>query len=183
MDANFVGIAVTVFLGLVAVGVGVFFGLRAFRKDVTNELCAIREKVVVIGETVKNVWDVIRESRAFGGTGTVERELKNLGTVRITAEPHRDSTTYIVRANKRVFDSSLMEELAKRTGFEEKEKELFGDKLPGVRAPLGTTLIVEVFSSEPSLCAKYMSLLLKWLDSEYVGSVPNVEEFEEPIQV
>ncbi|TEU18062.1 MAG: hypothetical protein E3I25_01900 [Dehalococcoidia bacterium] len=84
MDSIFMGyivIAIGIFLGFIGIAVAIFFGLRAFRTD-------IKEKIIAIQETVGNVWDVVKRSPIFGATGTVERNLKNLGKIKITAEPH-----------------------------------------------------------------------------------------------
>ena len=113
----------------------------------------------------------------------MERELPNLGVVRISAEPHSDGTTYIVRAKKAVFDTSLICELTKPTGFEEREKEIFSGSVTKIRTPLRTDLVVDVPCREASVCTKYMSLFLKWLDWEYLDLLPKVQDFEEPIEI
>ena len=77
-----------VLMGFIVIAVATFFGLRAFRTDSKGELSTIKEKIIAIKETVGNVWDVVRRSPVFGATDTVERNLKNLGKIRITAEPH-----------------------------------------------------------------------------------------------
>ena len=77
-----------IFLGFIGVAVAVFFGLRAFRTDIKGELSTIKEKIIAIPETVGNVWDVVKRSPIFGTTGIVERNLRNLGKIKITAEPH-----------------------------------------------------------------------------------------------
>lgn len=91
MDFSFMGyiaIAIGIFLGFIGIAVARFFGLRAFRTDIKGELSTIKEKIIAIQETVGNVWDVIKRSPIFGATGTVERNLKTLGKIKITAEPH-----------------------------------------------------------------------------------------------
>lgn len=183
MDPNFIGIALAVFFGLAGIGVAIFFGLRGFGKDIKLELSAIKEKVIVIQETVQNVWDMIRSSRIFAQLGTVERELRNLGKVTITAEPHVDSTIYVLSVQKPIFDGERIYELTKSTEFERREKEMFGGNVTKIRTPVPTRMIITVPSTEPNLCAKYMSLFLKWLDSAYIGSLPRVADFEEQIQV
>ena len=91
MDFIFMGyiaIAIGIFLGFIGIAVAIFFGLRAFRTDIKGELSTSKEKIIAIQETVGNVWDVVKRSPIFGATGTVERNLKNLGKIKITAEPH-----------------------------------------------------------------------------------------------
>ena len=77
-----------VLMGFIAISVATFFGLRAFRTDSKGELSTIKEKIIAIKETVGSVWDVVKRSPVFGATGTVERNLRNLGKIRITAELH-----------------------------------------------------------------------------------------------
>lgn len=194
MDPNFVAIALAIFFGLAGIGACVFFGLRGFKggvvgeirdttKDVRSDLSTIREKVVIMQETVKNVWGVVRRSPYLTGAGTVERRLENLGRVVITAEPHLESTDYFLKFEGSVFDADLIIKLSKETGVEEKEKEMFGGELAGINTPVPNRLEVEVPSTDPEVCTKYMSLFLKWLDSEYMKAAPKIEDFEEQIQV
>ena len=183
MDPNYLGIAIGIFLGLVGIAVAIFFGLRAFRTDIEGDLSTIKEKIIVIEGIAKNVWSVVKRSPTFGATGTVERDLKNLGKIRITAEPHSNATTYFLDVDRPIFDVDLITKLSKQTGLEQKEREIFSGSVPEIGSPLPNRLELELPSTEPSVCTKYISLLLKWLDSTYLESVPKIEEFEEPIQV
>ena len=85
---GYIAIAIGIFLGFIGIAVAIFFALRAFRTDIKGGLSTIKEKTIPIQETVGSVWDVVKRSPIFGATGTVERNLKNLGKIRITAEPH-----------------------------------------------------------------------------------------------
>ena len=206
MDSNLIGyiaIAVAIFLGFIGIAVAIFFGLRAFRTGIMSELSVIKERIselsvireriselsvikeriIVIQETVQSVWDVAKRSPIFRATGTVERNLKNLGKIRITAEPHSDTTIYFIEVRRPVFDSALIDKLSKETGLAQREMEIFGGNVPGYSSPLPHQLIVKLPSTEPSVCTKYMNLFLKWLDSTYLESAPKIEDFEEPIQV
>lgn len=178
-----IGIAATIFLGLIGIAVAVFFGLKAFRTDIKGELSTIRERVIVIQQTAQNVWDVIKRTPLVGAAGTVERNLKNLGKVKIAAEPHLDSTIYYFVAEKPVFDGERIDKLSKETKFEQKEKDLFGGKVPQSSTPLPNRLKMIVPCTEPRVCTRYISLLLEWLDSVYFESLPKVDDFEEPIKV
>lgn len=175
-----------IFLGLVAIAVAIFFGLREFGVGIKNELAAIKEKVMIIQETAQNVWDVIRRSPTFGNSNTVERNLPNLGKMRISAEPHLDSTVYFIQTEKLVLDDALIDKLSidklsKDTGLEEKEKQMFGkpQKLTNLRP---TLLRLELSCTKPHECTEYISIFLKWLDSTYFAAMPKVEDFEEPIK-
>jgi len=77
-----------VLMGFIVIAVATFFAVRAFRTDSKGELSTIKEKIIAIKETVGNVWDVVMGSPIFGVTGTVERNLRNLGKISITAEPY-----------------------------------------------------------------------------------------------
>ena len=85
---GYIAIAIGIFLGFIGIAVAILFALRAFRTDIKGELSTIKEKIIAIQGTAGSVWDVVKRSPIFGATGTVERNLKNLGRIRITAEPH-----------------------------------------------------------------------------------------------
>lgn len=187
MDTNFIGIAIS----LVAIAITIFFGLRSLKGEIKNtladakrDLSTISERVVIIQETVKNVWDVAKRSPSLIGGGTVVRTLKNLGSVSITAEPHGDGTIYALSMHEPVFDGKRIVKLAKSTGFDISEKELFGgDVSVEINTPIPTRLLIKLPSTEATLCTKYMSFFLKWLDSEYARSLPRIADFEESIEV
>ena len=180
---DYIGIAIAVFFGLFGISVSIYFGLQGFRRDIGGDISTIKEKTVVIQETVKNVWEVVRRSPAFGAVGTVERELKNLGKTRISAEFHENMTTYLIEISKPVFDASLISKLSKETGLAEKEKEVFNGQETAIESLLRNRLKVDVPSTDPKVCTTYMSFFLKWLDTTYWGKLPKLEDFEEPIDV
>ncbi len=78
----------SIFMGYIAIAVAIFFALRAFRIDIKGGLSTIKERIIPIQETAGSVWDVVKRSPILGATGTVERNLTNLGSIRITTEPH-----------------------------------------------------------------------------------------------
>lgn len=186
MDSTLIGlmgIGIAIFFGLIGVAICLFFGLRTFREGIKGELSVIKEKIIIIQETVQNVWDVFKRTPILGATGTVERELSNLGKISITAEPHLDYTNYYIKAQKPVFDTGDIATLTKQTGLHETEKEMFGGQIPLLRSTLPDRLVIQVPSADPKLCTEYMSILLKWLDSTYIQAQPKIEDFEEPIQI
>jgi len=85
---EYIAIAIGIFLGFIGITVAIFFALRAFRTDIKGGLSTINEEIMPIQETVGSVWDVVRRSPILGATSTVERNLKNLGNIKITTEPH-----------------------------------------------------------------------------------------------
>ena len=183
MDSDAVGIGIAILLGLLSISVSIYFGLRGFRKDLGGDISTIREKTVIIQETVRNVWEVVRISPALGASGTVERELKNLGRIKISAEFHESMTTYLLEASKPAFDAGLIDRLSKETGLATKEREMFGGAEPRLTDILPNKLKVDVPSTDAKVCTTYISLLLKWLDTTYWEKWPKLEDFEEPIDV
>jgi len=171
-----------VFSGLLAVAVAIYFGLQGFRKDVSDKLSDIRDRVIAMAMVVDRAWDLLKIH--FGvATGTVERNLANLGKVKITARPSADMTTYFIYVEKPVLQDGLIEKLSKEGDLEEKEKQLFGGRVPTYLTNLPNRLTVEVPCTDPKICTEYISVLLKWLDTTYYEGLSRIKEFEEPIQV
>jgi len=85
---GYIAIAIGIFLGFIGIAFAIFVALRALRTDIKGGLSTIKEKIIPIQETVGSVWDVVKRSPILGETGTVERNLTNLGNLKITAEPH-----------------------------------------------------------------------------------------------
>lgn len=167
-------------VGLVAIALSLFFGLRNFGTGVRHNLSDIREKLVAIGVTMDKTWDLL--SLHFRGqTGTVERHLPNLGKVRVTAESGATETVYVVDIEKPILTQLAVVKLTKMTSFAQKEKEFFGQETKiTVFSP--SRMRVWLPAIDPELCTGYMTLFLKWLDSEYIARLPQLlSEFEEPI--
>ncbi len=166
-------------IGLISIALALFFGLWGFRKGIASELSAIKEAVIAIRGTVEKTWDLV-VVRFGESSGTVERELENLGTVKITAEPGEKETSYLIEVQKPILAAGMVDKLSKETGLAKKEVEMFG-KEPKVLVLSHTRLRMLVPSSEPKLCTEYITLFLKWLDSTYFESLGGIQEFEEPI--
>ncbi len=88
ISMGYIAIAIGIFLGFIGMAVAIFFALRAFGTDIKGGLSTINERIIPIQEIVRSVWDVVKRSPILGATGTVERNLTNLGSIRITTEPH-----------------------------------------------------------------------------------------------
>jgi hypothetical protein len=177
-----VAIAVTIFLGLVAIALTVFFGLKGLPKGVQQELSTIKDAVLAIRGTAEKTWDLV--VRQFGASaGTVERELENLGKVRITAEPGKDETSYLIEVEKPVLREGLLVRASNQPEFLNKEKEFFGEQSERSRgvflSPNRTRFYLP--STDPKTCTEFMTFLLKWLNSTYIESLGEIKEFEEPI--
>lgn len=167
-------------IGLIAIAIAVFFGLWGFRNDISSTLSDIRDKMVAMQVTVEKVWDLASQ-HFVGETGTVERSLGNLGEVKITAEPGESDTTYFVEIGKPILKGDYLMKLTKETSFAATERKLFGSE-PLVNVFSPTRMRIRVPSNDPKRCTEYITLPLRWLDSEYVAALPRlVTEFEEPI--
>jgi len=170
------------FSGLLAIAIAIFFGLYGFRKDVSNKLSDIRDKLITMGVTLENAWELIR-LRFVGASGTVERNLKNLGKTTISAEPDVKSTIYLIKVEKPVLKGGLIDKLSKNTKFEDIEKKMFNEKITGIHVFLPNQMRVEVPSIDPKICTEYISLFLKWLDTTYFNLLYKIKDYEEPIQI
>ena len=166
-------------IGLVAIALAVFFGLWGFRKSVASELSTIKEAVIAIRTTVDKTWDlmVVR----FGeSSGTVTRELDNLGEVRITAEPGANETVYLIEIEKPILKEGLFSKKAKEPQFIREETGLLGKE--GTFSILSSKRIrYHLPSTDPKVCTEFITFLLKWLNSTYFESLEGIKEFEESI--
>lgn len=175
-------------IGLLAIALAAFFGLWGFRKDIIKDLSAIKEAVkdlsnikeavVAIRTTVEKTWDLaLRQSGA--GSGTVERELENLGKVKITAEPAKDQTIYTIEMEKPLLKEEFFFKVTGPDFVKEETKILGGE---------GKTIFLSAHrmryylpSTDSKLCTQFITFFLKWLNSTYVESLKDIKKFEEPI--
>jgi len=169
-------------IGLVAIALAIFFGLWGFRRGVTSELSTIKEAVVAIRTTVEKTWDLV--VLRFGESrGTVERHLENLGKVRITAEPGKDETAYLIEVEKPILRESVLIKVSNQPEFLNKEKEFFGEQSRRSRGAFLSPNRTRYYlpSTNPKTCTDFITFVLKWLNSTYVESLKGIKEFEEPI--
>lgn len=195
MSTDILGICVTIGVSVlvagVAIGLGVFFGLRNFTstfsdrvskaKDaIVGELSPIRDRLVTIDERTNSMWQ--RELGKISSTGTVEKYLKNFAKTKITASPGKDETSYIIEVEKGTLEPNFILKVSEETRLNSIEKEMFG-KLVG-QVPLRANRIkLTVPSTDPKLCTKYISIFLNWLDTEYVKALNRISDFESGIEV
>ena len=190
------GLLIGLLVGLISIAIAIFFGLRGFRTGVTDKLSSIEKnteligdikdsagrierEVVVIHGTVDKSWDLLRDMR-FGESQTVERNLENLGKVKITAEPGEEQTSYLIEIEKPILKEGYIAKISKETELSKQEKELFGQET-GVRILSSNRLRLYLPSTEPAICTEYVTYLLKWLNSTYFESLSKIKDFEEPI--
>ncbi len=170
-------------IGLLGIGLGLFlglfFGLSGFRKGVTDKLSDIETKIVTIGVTVEKAWDLVI-TRYGTISGTVERELDNLGKIKITAEPSVDITTYIIEISRPIFKEGPLSRKFKEEHFLKTENQLLGRE--GIFYVLSPTKLRYVLhNTDPRVCTEFITFLLKELDSSYPALLGEAKNFEESI--
>ena len=182
MDSNFIGfigIAIGIFLGFIGIALAIFFGLSGFRKSIVGELSTIKETVIAIRTTAEKTWDLALRQFAPGG-GTVERELEKLGNVRITAEPSKNETVYLIEIERPILKEGFFYKKAQEPQFTRVETELLGKE--GTFSILSPKrLRYHLPSTNPKTCTEFVTFLLNWLNSTYIESLEEIKEFEEPI--
>lgn len=190
MDIDILGICVTVFLGVLAIAIAIFFGLRGFtnnlgkqiskfKDDVVLELSGIKEKMIHVDNTAQTILNLVTGylSREHG---TVIVQLKNFGKTSITAEPGKDDTTYTILVEKGILNTRLMGKVSVKTGLTETEYRMFNNTVDVYS--LGSNRIRLVLpSTDPENCTKYINLFLAWLDKEYQEESRAVSDFESGI--
>ena len=193
MDINVTAICVTIIVGVIAIGLAIYLGLRGFsnsvskkvdetRNSIVLELSGIKENIVKIITRVDDVWQLTSVFMKGRTGGTVEVELKNFGKTKVWAEMGENETRYIIQPEKGRLIGTTIAKISRGTGFTRTEFEMFGNEI-GLM-DMGNMLRVRIPSVDPKLCTQYMSLLLKWLDTEYVRELKSqVTEFEKDIKV
>ena len=172
---------IAIAVGIIAVAVALYFGLRDLPKNLNATLSDIRDKVSTIDLNMKNTWDLLTAQQYR--TGTIERNLKNLGKTKISAFPQADITVYVIESERPILQGGLIVKLSKGTSLEDQERKMFNGIIPGINTPEANRLVVHVPCTEPKLCTDYISILLKWLDTTYYESFHTIKDYEEPIQL
>lgn len=164
-------------IGFIGLGVAVFLGLRSFRNDILTPITRMNETLAAMRQRLEDIWFVARPQ-----TGTIARELPNLGQIRISAKPGQDSTDYIVDIVARVIDDGMIEKLSQSTGLEEREKEFFGGKVTQVLGLSDRKFRLTLPSTDKAKNTAYMTLFLRWLDTDYFHArEKEISEFEDGI--
>ena len=180
-------------IGLVSIAVAIFFGLRGFRIGISDRLGRIEKeisdklgKIEKHTEHIEKIRDIVvrldertEEIMKFLPLkGTKELVFNNLGKVKVTAEPGREETVYIIEFEKLDVKPRFISKKALETGLTEEEKRLFGkEALFHVLGP--NKMSIHVPSTDPAVCSRYISRLLKWLNTEYWEALKELEKYEE----
>jgi hypothetical protein len=197
MDTNIIGICVTIFLSAIGIAVAICFGLRGFtnriskqvdetKNSIVLELSGIKENITKIITRIDDVWQLVSQLALLltkGQTvGTIEVELKNFGKTRISAEIAEKETRYMVQSQRGKLISDAIVRISKYTTLAKTELEMFGRET--MVTNIGNWIRVQVPSVDPKLCTQYMSLFLKWLDTEYVTTLQSeTDRFEKDIKI
>ena len=86
MDINVTAICVTIIIGIIAIALSIYLGLRSFTNNISKqveetkssvvlELSGIKESVIKIITRVDDVWQLASVFMSGKGVGTVEIEL------------------------------------------------------------------------------------------------------------
>lgn len=194
MDINITGICITAFLAFIAIALAIYFGLRGFtskvgrkvdqtKDDIVTGLSGIKDKIVKIDTNTDNL---VQLANAYltKSSGTITVQLKNFGATKISAQPASGDTIYTIKIEHGRLDSISVAKISQRTGFTNKEHEMFPGRLVSVGSLGSDMLRITVPSIDPDLCTKYMSVLLKWLDTEYSEAIRSeISQFEDNIKV
>ena len=170
-------------IGLISIAIalffGLFFGLAGLRSSIVTELSTIKETVIAIRGTAEKTWDLV-VTRFGVSSGTVVRELENLGKVKITAEPGVKETVYLVEIEKPILKEGLLIRGGKQSELVVREKGLF-EREGAVNVFSPRRMTYRIPSIDPKTCTEFITFFLKWLNSTYVESLKEIEKFEEPI--
>ena len=164
-------------IGLIGIALAIYFGLRgipsSLRKieEYTKPIERTAEIVTRLDERIEAVLRLLPLGK------TVELTLKNVGEIKVSAEPSLEYTDYHIQAKKPIFRSGFLVKKSKETDLGEKEKELFGSEV-NVTFITSTQGILRVPSTDPKTCVKFITIFLKWLDSTYWESLKELEEYE-----
>lgn len=178
LDLTAVGICLSLTLALVALAVAIYFGIGRFSSNVVGKLTKIEEHTKHI-EKIEEIAVRLDERIKVGGLvqGTVEGTLRNLGKVKVTAEPSGEVTKYYIEVEKGVLDVGLLVKKSRETDLLKKETELFGRETNVIS--IDSRHIVAVLpSTDAKICTNYISFLLQWLDSTYWNSLGEKDEYE-----
>lgn len=175
-------------IGLVVIALAIYFGLRGSKTSSDGKLGkSLEEKLGKIekhAEAIKRIEDIALrlDERLYALSvfpkSAVEGVLKNVGKVKVTAEPGEKGTKYYVEVEKPVLKESFIAKRSVETWVAEKEKTLFGTEAPAVTVIDPRRAVFDLPSTDPKICSEYMTLFFRWLDSEYWISLRGLEGYE-----
>jgi hypothetical protein len=198
MSNDFIGICITIFgslfIGAIAIAVAIYFGLKStvnpiadrlslLKDDLITELSNIKERIIQIDNTADKVWQFATVYFAQQGSiGTVTRRLKNYGETKISASPESDFTIYNIKIEQGRLNSGTICKISKETTLEDNENRMFPGKGVSIQSLGSNLLTLRVPSTDPEVCTKYMSMFLRWLDTEYVEKIrQEIKQYEDDI--
>lgn len=197
MSPDAIGICITIGVGgllaIIGIGLCVYLGLRGFTNRLTDKISDVRDNIITelsnIGRKLDKVEmraeDIWQSAQGYFSrpSGTIVRTLNNFGKTKISAELGAEAITYVIQVEKGILSAGIVGRLSKITELSKIEINLFGSE-PRVFSvhPNGIRIIVP--STDPKLCTQYISIFLKWLDTEYhSGRQQQIDEFERDINI
>jgi len=196
MTPDIIGICVTIGVSVVLagamIGLAVFFGFHTFTSNLSDkgskikdaiigELSPIKDRLVTIDERTLNIWQH-ELAKTSSPIGTAEKYLTNFGKTTITAEPGKEETAYTIQVEKGTLNSQFIGKISEETRLNSIEIEMFGKLV--VTIPIrNNRLRLIIPSTDPKICTQYISIFLKWLDSEYIKALPQIDDFETGIEI
>jgi hypothetical protein len=182
-----ISIALSIVLGLLSIAVAIYFGTRDLRGMLREKIDrliatvdALSGKVDDIRVKATFIEELLKHISSMKGMRTVERIFKNLGRVKITADPYRNETVYYLEFERDIIlKPGLISKLAKETGLADEGIKLFGQE-PTYFVFSPSRMMVTIPSSDAKACVNYISKYLRWLDEVYyVKTEEETKKFEE----
>ncbi|PUA32962.1 MAG: hypothetical protein B9J98_03500 [Candidatus Terraquivivens tikiterensis] len=172
-------------IGLLSIAIAIYFGLRGIPSTLHKHEAYLREieehtrPIKKIEETVTRLDERINTVLRFLPLGgTVEVILKNVGKIKLFADPYKEYTDYYIEVEKPILRAGFIEKKTLETNLGKKERELFAERLVAFKYINSRRIVLRVPSTDPKICSEYITFFLKWLDSEYWESLKELEEYE-----
>ncbi len=205
VDIGTLGVIATLIVGFAGIIFTIYLAFRQ-AKDFTKALSDMAERVAdKLSDTQRSVAKIEVSVQSIPTIGTqlaqidertstllkflpppphqtVTLSLTNIGRVTVSAEPFPGQTQYTLQFLDKGIKAGLIGTVAVETGFQTKERQMLGANAV-MQAINPQFLIVSVPSTNPQVCAGYISEFLRWLDSEYWSAVEKVIGRYENIEV
>jgi hypothetical protein len=175
-------------IGLSALGIAWRLGKFSAKFDKLDKLDKIGEDIGEIKTHAKQIMTSIDRhmdrltdiiEMYVSKVGTVEKELKNIGKVKITADVGEASTKYYIEIEKPIIkERFIVRKWKESKELSRVEKEFFGEE-EVVVGGFPRLLTLTLPSADPKICSSFMASFLEWLDKSYWKSLEEIREFEE----
>lgn len=160
-------------VGIIITLIGIAFALNSKLSTIEENTKPIKK----IEEIVTRLDERFQPFYFSQAHRTARFDMTHLGKVEVSAEPLTNETKYYITIEKPILLSGLIEKRSKETYLAEEEKRLFGKETQFTVVD-AQRIVWYVPSTDPEVCTKYMSSLLKWLDGTYATEVRQIEDYE-----